>query len=87
MNAAVAAVANRTFAALRFRNYRLYLGSMVVSFSGSWMQSLAQSWLVLELTGSGTALGTVVTAGSPDDSLLYRRVAGTDTFEPRMPAL
>lgn len=60
MNAAVAAVANRTFAALRFRNYRLYLGSQVVSFSGSWMQSLAQSWLVLELTGSGTALGTVV---------------------------
>ena len=34
-----------------------------------------------------TAVGTVVTAGSPEDSLLYRRVAGTDTFEPRMPAL
>ncbi|HUF99608.1 MAG TPA: MFS transporter [Ilumatobacter sp.] len=60
MNAAVTAVATRTFAALRFRNYRIYLGSQVVSFSGSWMQSLAQSWLVLQLTGSGTALGTVL---------------------------
>jgi len=60
MNPAVTALTNRTFAALRFRNYRLYLGSQVVSFSGSWMQALAQSWLVLELTGSGTALGTVV---------------------------
>lgn len=54
------ALASRTFAALRFRNYRLYLASQLVSFSGTWMQSLAQSWLVLELTGSGTALGTVL---------------------------
>lgn len=60
MNAAVAGVARRTFAAMRFRNYRLYFFSQIVSFSGTWMQSLAQSWLVLELTGSGTALGTVV---------------------------
>lgn len=34
-----------------------------------------------------TALGTVVTAGSPEDSLVYRRVAGMSAFEPRMPAL
>lgn len=54
------ALARRTFAALRFRNYRLYLASQLVSFSGTWMQSLAQSWLVLQLTGSGTALGTVL---------------------------
>ncbi len=60
MNASVTALATRTFAAMRFRNYRLYLGSQIVSFSGSWMQALAQSWLVLQLTGSGTALGTVV---------------------------
>jgi MFS family permease len=60
MNAAVAGVARRTFAAMRFRNYRLYFFSQIISFSGTWMQSLAQSWLVLELTGSGTALGTVV---------------------------
>lgn len=60
MNARVAGVANRTFAALRFRNYRLYFFSQIVSFSGTWMQMIAQSWLVLELTGSGTALGTVM---------------------------
>ncbi len=60
MNAAVAGAARRTFAAMRFRNYRLYFFSQIISFSGTWMQSLAQSWLVLELTGSGTALGTVV---------------------------
>lgn len=60
MNAAVAAASKRTFAALRFHNYRLYFFSQIVSFSGTWMQSVALSWLVLELTGSGTALGTVV---------------------------
>jgi MFS family permease len=60
VNARVAGVANRTFAALRFRNYRLYFFSQIVSFSGTWMQMIAQSWLVLELTGSGTALGTVM---------------------------
>ena len=60
MNGSVAGIAHRTFAAMRFRNYRLYFFSQIVSFSGTWMQSLAQSWLVLELTGSGTALGTVV---------------------------
>ncbi|TFH15771.1 MAG: MFS transporter, partial [Acidimicrobiales bacterium] len=50
----------RTFSALRFRNYRLYFASQAVSFSGTWMQLIAQSWLVLQLTGSGTALGTVM---------------------------
>lgn len=56
----VSAVATRTFSALRFRNYRLYFASQAISFSGTWMQLIAQSWLVLELTGSGTALGTVM---------------------------
>lgn len=53
-------LARRTFAALAVRNYRLYFASQIVSFSGNWMQSLALSWLVLDLTGSGTALGTVL---------------------------
>ncbi len=60
MNLATEQLARRTFASLRFRNYRLYFTSQIVSFSGSWMQSVAQSWLVLQITGSGTALGTVV---------------------------
>lgn len=60
MNARLAAFSGRTFAAMRFRNYRLYFFSQIVSFSGNWMQSIAQAWLVLELSGSGTALGAVV---------------------------
>ncbi len=60
MNAKVSALSRRTFAALRFRNYRLYFVSQIISFSGTWMQSIALAWLVLQLTGSGTALGTVM---------------------------
>lgn len=57
--AAVGRVAADTFASLRVRNYRLYFIGQVVSLSGSWMQRVAQSWLVLHLTGSGLALGMV----------------------------
>jgi hypothetical protein len=39
-----------TFAALRERNYRLYFSGTVVSNTGTWMQRIAQDWLVLELT-------------------------------------
>lgn len=49
----------RTFSALGVRNFRLYFAGQVVSVSGSWMQRVAQSWLVLELTGSGSAVGAV----------------------------
>jgi MFS family permease len=41
------------------RNYRLYFAGQVVSVSGTWMQQVAQGWLVLRLTNSGVALGTV----------------------------
>jgi MFS family permease len=51
--------ASRTFKSLGVRNYRLYFLGQIVSMSGTWMQSVAQAWLVLELTGSGVALGTV----------------------------
>lgn len=51
--------ASRTFRSLGVRNYRLYFLGQIVSMSGTWMQSVAQAWLVLELTGSGIALGTV----------------------------
>jgi len=48
----------RTFASLGTRNYRLFVTGQVVSNTGTWMQRVAQDWLVLELThGSGTALG------------------------------
>jgi MFS family permease len=46
-----------TFAALRVRNYRLFAGGSLVSNVGTWMQRVAQDWLVLALTGSAGALG------------------------------
>jgi MFS family permease len=46
------------FRSLRTRNYRLYASGQVVSNTGTWMQRVAQDWLVLDLAhGSGTALG------------------------------
>jgi MFS family permease len=48
-----------TFAALGVPNYRRYLGGQSISLIGTWMQMIAQSWLVLELTGSSVDLGLV----------------------------
>lgn len=52
-------LAKRTFAAFAVHNFRLYFGGQVVSVSGAWMQRVAQSWLVLEITGSGAAVGAI----------------------------
>lgn len=49
----------QTFKALRHRNYRLLWISQIVSSVGTWMQIVAQSLLVLKLTGSPLALGAV----------------------------
>jgi len=46
-----------TFRALLIRNYRLFAAGSLVSNVGTWMQRVAQDWMVLQLTGSGTALG------------------------------
>ena len=50
----------RTFRSLRVYNYRLFFFSQVVSMSGTWMQSVAQNWLVLSLTSSALDLGITV---------------------------
>jgi MFS family permease len=47
------------FNALRHRNFRLFWCGQLVSLIGTWMQSVAQSWLVLELTHSSFKLGVV----------------------------
>lgn len=47
----------RTFSALAIPNFRRYFIGQSISTIGTWMQMLAQAWLVLELTGSGRALG------------------------------
>lgn len=49
-----------TFRSLRHRAYRYYFAGQTVSTIGSWSQKVAQAWLVLELTGSGTLLGITV---------------------------
>ncbi|UNO40404.1 MFS transporter [Streptomyces sp. MST-110588] len=46
-----------TFSSLRVRNYRLFATGQVVSNTGTWMQRIAQDWLVLSLTGSSAAVG------------------------------
>ena len=51
---------SRTFTSLTVPNFRLFFTAQVISQIGGWMQSVAQGLLVLDLTGSGTALGLVV---------------------------
>ncbi|MGX8907742.1 MFS transporter [Streptomyces netropsis] len=46
-----------TFSSLKVRNYRLFATGQVVSNTGTWMQRIAQDWLVLSLTGSSAAVG------------------------------
>ena len=48
-----------TFSSLKIWNYRLYFTGQAISLCGTWMQTIAQSWLVLKITGSGMALGLV----------------------------
>jgi len=54
--------AGRTFSSLRVYNYRCFFIGQTISVSGTWMQTVAQAWLVLRLTGSGTDLGLVTAA-------------------------
>ena len=51
---------HKTFSSLKIRNYRLYFIGQSISMSGTWMQTVAQGWLVLQLTHSGAQLGSVV---------------------------
>jgi MFS family permease len=51
---------SRTFASLGNANYRRFFVGQAVSLTGTWMQSVAQAWLVLQLTHSATWLGLAV---------------------------
>jgi MFS family permease len=58
MSPRVGAAFRRTFSSARAsRNFRLYLLGQIVSAAGTWMHFTAASWLVLQLSGSGTAIG------------------------------
>jgi MFS family permease len=49
---------SHTLRALRHRNFQLFFGGQLISLIGTWMQSVAQSWLVYRLTGSSLLLGS-----------------------------
>lgn len=73
-----------TFGSLRTRNFRLMATSQVVSNTGGWVQRIAQDWLVLEITGSSTAVG-VTTALQFLPTLLFGLSGGwlADRFPKR----
>src|SRR6202790_2051841 len=48
-----------TFRGLRHRNFQLFFGGQLISLIGTWMQNVAQAWLVYRLTGSSLVLGSV----------------------------
>ena len=53
---------SETFRALRHRNYQLFFSGQLISLIGTWMDQVAESWLVYRLTGSALLLGTVAFA-------------------------
>src|SRR5437667_10458222 len=55
-------VGSRGVIAFHHRNYRLFFAGQLVSLIGTWMQQVAQAWLVLQLTGDPIWLGIVATA-------------------------
>ena len=65
----------RAWRALQHPNYRLYFFGQVVSQSGTWLQRIAQAWLVLDLANSPAALG-VLTVFQFMPALLLSLVAG-----------
>src|SRR6202795_3197432 len=48
-----------TFRGLRHRNFQLFFGGQLISLIGTWMQNVAQAWLVYRLTGSSLLLGSI----------------------------
>src|SRR5262245_38968185 len=52
--------ATTTFRSFHVRNYKLFFLGQGTSLVGTWMQTIALGWLVLDLTGSGVAIGTVI---------------------------
>ncbi len=52
-------VLSRALRSLRHRNFQLFFGGQLISLIGTWMQSVAQAWLVYRLTGSSLLLGSI----------------------------
>ena len=77
-------VVRQTFRALSHRNFRLFWTGQFISLIGSWMQIIAQSWLVFRLTNSPFMLG-IVSSISFIPVFLFSFVAGAvaDKFDKR----
>jgi MFS family permease len=63
------------FSSLRYRDFRLFWSGQMISLTGTWMQNIAQSWLVLQLTNSPFLLG-VTNAIAALPILLFSLVGG-----------
>src|ERR1700733_7875272 len=48
---------------LKHRNFQLFFSGQMISLVGTWMDNIAEAWLVYRLTGSSVLLGTVAFAG------------------------
>ena len=73
-----------TFRALRHRNFRLWFFGQLTSLVGTWMQTIAQNWLVYQLTGSAWDLGVVNFVGAiPLVPLTLHAGAIADRFSKR----
>src|SRR5919206_64582 len=68
-------VLRRTFGSLDSRNYRLFFFGDLISYIGSWMQTMAEAWVVWSLTKSGAAVGRAVGAASRARRAALRLVA------------
>jgi MFS family permease len=62
--------------AFRHRNYQLFFGGQLISLTGTWMQSIAESWLVYRLTGSSALLG-VTSFATLIPVFLFATIGGT----------
>ena len=62
--------------AFRHRNYQLFFGGQIISLTGTWMQTVAESWLVYRLTGSSALLGVAAFA-SQIPIFLFAPIGGT----------
>ena len=74
----------RTFAALHHRDFRIYFLGQLISVTGTWMQQVAQGWLILVLTGSPFLLGVVTAARAlPVLVLAFPAGVAADRFDKR----
>lgn len=80
----VPSVLARTFQAFRYSDFRLMWSGAFTSTTGTWMQTVAQSWLVLEMTGSAFYLGLIGFLGDLP-ILLFSLIGGVaaDRFDRR----